>query len=255
MSEQTNKEAEPSLWYVRVKPYDPKKGHHVQRYTFRSVVYREDRGWYTIADEKLAQRLKKIRQDSENSNSPRVFDVCTRAEALAIQKREARMVRSKGKRTVQDLDEDFSGTVTTDDLPLKDGVKPGREQRRKAGAPRPPPPEEEEDREDESEEDQDPEPEEDESEVEEPEEDKPGMLDPDPEGAEVESVEGASDEGRIPGVGKVPASSSAAPSTAASAPASESQPAGGAPRPRSRPAQAPAAAAPEQPKSTTEQPK
>lgn len=84
---------------VRIRPYNPKKGILKQRFhTFFGFNFRENRGWsrtpskITVNEEEfdVAEYLRSVRQDENNPESPRVFDVCNKAEAQAIEKREKR---------------------------------------------------------------------------------------------------------------------------------------------------------------------
>lgn len=72
---------------VRLKPHNPKAGHVLKRYTFKGVRFQVDRGWYEVP-EALAEELRGKRQRSHNEHSPAAFDVCTPAEAQALERRE-----------------------------------------------------------------------------------------------------------------------------------------------------------------------
>lgn len=73
--------------YARLKPYNPKRGYKLRRYTVFSIRFHVDRGWYKIAPD-VAAYLKTVHQDNNNPDSPLAFDVCTAAEVEAIAKRE-----------------------------------------------------------------------------------------------------------------------------------------------------------------------
>jgi len=72
---------------VRLKPYNVKAGHLLQRYSFRGIRFMGERGWYEVDDEMAAQ-LKEKRQRLDDETSPLAFDVCTAEEALALEQRE-----------------------------------------------------------------------------------------------------------------------------------------------------------------------
>lgn len=74
---------------VRLKPYDPKRGHVLRRYTAFGVRFDETRGWYRVSDE-VAQYVGKVRQQPGLDYTPLAFDVCTEEEALALETREKR---------------------------------------------------------------------------------------------------------------------------------------------------------------------
>jgi len=74
-------------YLVRLKPHNPRRGHVLRRYTYRSIKFQEDRGWYRV-DRKIAEYLRGVRQVAGNEHSPLAFDVCTPQEARAIDARE-----------------------------------------------------------------------------------------------------------------------------------------------------------------------
>ena len=73
--------------YVRLKPYDPQRGHVLQRYSFKGICFHASRGWYTPPKE-VADYLKTIHQIYDDPHSPLAFDVCTEAEAREIDTKE-----------------------------------------------------------------------------------------------------------------------------------------------------------------------
>jgi hypothetical protein len=73
---------------VRLKPVQPNKGIRVQRYSFRSFIYAAQHGWYRIEDVNLVRALQKLTQRAHDPESPKLFDVCTEAEAAEIDRRE-----------------------------------------------------------------------------------------------------------------------------------------------------------------------
>lgn len=203
-------------FYARIKPYNPKKGLTLQRYTVLGQVYLESKGWYPIDSEELARALKKLRVDENNEESPPVFDVCTLDEANQIDEQEARKARHGERRTARDASgaEDWSGTVTTRQIPTRSEKNKGKDAERLEKL-----------RGREQEEDDEPD-ELDESlsanrtlqklndkRREEGEEGSggKGMLDPDPTGAEAKRMAAASDPGRVTQVGKVNSAPTLAP--------------------------------------------
>ena len=78
---------------VRLKPYNPKAGHVLRTYVVQGIKFLHDRGWYEVPDA-LAAYLKTVPQQDTEPNSPFAFDVCTPAEAKAIDEREARAKRA-----------------------------------------------------------------------------------------------------------------------------------------------------------------
>lgn len=84
-----------SIW-VRVKPYNPKRGYKQKTYSVFGYRFQEGKGWYKVNKTvtwgdgvhrktiDVAEYLRKIHNSSEDEQSPLVFDVCTEAEATAI---------------------------------------------------------------------------------------------------------------------------------------------------------------------------
>lgn len=75
---------------VRIKPYNPKKGHlrRVHIDNENNMRFREGAGWYEVP-ERIARKLRTELQNPYDPDSPEVFDVCTRAAALEIEQFEA----------------------------------------------------------------------------------------------------------------------------------------------------------------------
>lgn len=121
---------------VRLKPYDPRRGHVLRRYTVSlwDTRFEVQRGWYEVPDE-WAAYLRTLRQNANDSYSKEAFDVCTRAEAERIDALEAAaadpkagaahpyQVGPKGARhvgsTLVETNDPFpnAGAITTADLP------------------------------------------------------------------------------------------------------------------------------------------
>ena len=72
---------------VRLKPYDPKRGHVLRRYTAFGIRFDESRGWYRVSDE-VAKYLAGVHEQPGLDYTPLAFDVCTEEEALAVEARE-----------------------------------------------------------------------------------------------------------------------------------------------------------------------
>ena len=98
---------------VRIKPYDPKRGHVVRRYTVFSIRLDESRGWYRVADE-VAEYLSKVHQAPHDEDSPLVFDVCTEAEAHALEELERKKAEERAKAAEPNVATPYD--LTTSDL-------------------------------------------------------------------------------------------------------------------------------------------
>lgn len=71
---------------ARLKPYNGKQ-YILRSYTVFGIKFMGDRGWYRI-DEDVAAYLKKVKQRDNDPDSAQAFDVCTEAEAAAIEESE-----------------------------------------------------------------------------------------------------------------------------------------------------------------------
>ncbi len=80
--------AESSL-YVRVKPYNPKKGHLTRRHFDGTYGHKflEGKGWYEVSAEE-GRHLRRTLQNAYDPDSPEVFDVCTLAQARELEAEE-----------------------------------------------------------------------------------------------------------------------------------------------------------------------
>lgn len=72
---------------VRLKAFDPRRGHVLRRYTYAGLKFHEERGWYRVARE-VGEYLRTVRQIADAEYSPPAFDVHTEEEARAIDARE-----------------------------------------------------------------------------------------------------------------------------------------------------------------------
>lgn len=72
---------------VRLKPYDPRRGHVLRRFTYAGIKIHEERGWYRVAKD-VAEYLRAVHQIPGEPYTPLAFDVCTDDEAKALDARE-----------------------------------------------------------------------------------------------------------------------------------------------------------------------
>ena len=68
---------------VRLKPFDPRRGNLLRRFTYMGIRFVAGRGWYRVKEE-VAKHLEKVRQTPDNPHAPLAFDVCTEAEAKRL---------------------------------------------------------------------------------------------------------------------------------------------------------------------------
>jgi hypothetical protein len=72
---------------VRLKAFDPRRGHVLRRYTYAGIKFHEERGWYRVARD-VGDYLRTVHESAEAEYSPLAFDVCTEEEARALDWRE-----------------------------------------------------------------------------------------------------------------------------------------------------------------------
>lgn len=76
-----------NTYLVRLRPHDPRRGNVLRRYTYKGIKFDADRGWYKVT-KAVADYLRDVHQEAGNPHSPLAFDVCTEAEAEAIDAKE-----------------------------------------------------------------------------------------------------------------------------------------------------------------------
>ena len=103
---------------VRLKAYDPRRGHVLRRYTYAGIKFQPERGWYRV-EKPVADYLRNVRQLPADEFSPLAFDVCTDAEAKALETTETEeaTVKKSASDELKVVPARASGAVTTEDLP------------------------------------------------------------------------------------------------------------------------------------------
>ncbi len=101
---------------VRLKPYDPRRGFVLRRFTYAGIRFQGERGWYRV-EKPVAERLRATRSVASDPYSPLAFDVCTEAEAKALDNAEADAAKFKRSATDDLKVVPARGSVTTEDLP------------------------------------------------------------------------------------------------------------------------------------------
>jgi hypothetical protein len=104
---------------VRLKPYDPKKGHIIQRYTAFSTQFEERKGWYRVSDG-IADYLATVHQVPNDEDAAFAFDVCTEEEAKRLEAAEKRKAEERARAAEPNIaaprDVEPIGDLTTADL-------------------------------------------------------------------------------------------------------------------------------------------
>jgi len=115
---------------VRLKPFDPRRGHVLRRYTYRGIKLHEERGWYRL-EKPVAEYLRTVRQQPADPHSPLAFDICSEEEAKAVDNRDKDS--SNARKTAADEIKvsvaRTDGALTSADLPEngKDDKKPKKD--------------------------------------------------------------------------------------------------------------------------------
>src|SRR3989304_6336744 len=81
---------------VRLKPFDPKKKHVIERYTAFGLRFEEKRGWYRVSDE-VAAYLATVHQVPGDEDSPLAFDVCSEEEAQRLETAEKKKAEERAR--------------------------------------------------------------------------------------------------------------------------------------------------------------
>jgi len=116
-------------YLVRLKPYDPRRGHVLRRYAHCGIRFLVEHGWYRV-DADVADHLRTAKQIDGDPHALAAFDVCSDEDARQIDTTEQARERA---------------TRATDDIPLtasRNSVPPrttvATDGERAAVAPEPP---------------------------------------------------------------------------------------------------------------------
>lgn len=109
---------------VRLKPYDPRRGHVLRRFTYAGIKFQEERGWYRV-EAPVADYLRGARQIPGDPYAPLAFDVCSEAEAKALDAVESDATKVKRSATDDLKVVPARSAVTTEDLPTSPPAKDG----------------------------------------------------------------------------------------------------------------------------------
>lgn len=119
-----------SSMYVRLKPYNPRRGYLLKKYTHvpSGKKFEESLGWCRV-DPSLAAQLREIHQNPRDDETPFAFDVCTEAEAKQIDASERKAKQRRESDDAHDL------TTSALSLPEKTPVDERRAARAKRNTP------------------------------------------------------------------------------------------------------------------------
>ena len=67
---------------VRLKPYDPRRGHVLRRYTYAGIKFQEERGWYRV-ERPVAEYLRACLLYTSGIGFPPYHGLC-RSTTLAV---------------------------------------------------------------------------------------------------------------------------------------------------------------------------
>ena len=100
---------------VRLKPYDPRRGFVLRRFTYKGIKFHEERGWYRV-DKAVADYLVGVRQVDSDPHSPPAFDIQTDDEAKALDAREESEAKTRKNAADAPRVVAARGDLTTEDL-------------------------------------------------------------------------------------------------------------------------------------------
>ena len=83
-------------YLVRLKPYEPRRGVVLRRYSYRGIAFHEARGWYRVTKE-VADYLRGVRQIAGDIHSAPAFDVCSEEEAGHLEAQQASEAQARKK--------------------------------------------------------------------------------------------------------------------------------------------------------------
>ena len=113
---------------IRLKPFDPKKGHIIRRYTVSGTTFEERKGWYRVSDHAAAY-LATVHQIADDEDSPMAFDVCTQDDAKRIDAAERRKAEERARAAEPNVAMARDVTALAGDLTTADLRDPGRRSR------------------------------------------------------------------------------------------------------------------------------
>ena len=120
---------------IRLKPFDPKKGHIIRRYTVSGTTFEERKGWYRVSDHTAAY-LGTVHQIADDEDSPMAFDVCSQDEAKRIDAAEKKKAEERARATEPNVATARDVTALGGDLTTADLRDPRRRSRTTATAGR-----------------------------------------------------------------------------------------------------------------------
>lgn len=83
----TSETATPNERQIRLKPYNPRAGHVLRRYTYRGIRFESEKNWYPVPLS-VAEYLASVRNVADDPQSPLAFEVRTREQAEWIARKE-----------------------------------------------------------------------------------------------------------------------------------------------------------------------
>ncbi|MCG8419635.1 MAG: hypothetical protein MJE77_17015 [Proteobacteria bacterium] len=116
---------------VRLKPYDPRRGYVIRRYTYRGIKFQQERGWYRVQKD-VADYLRGVRQIAQDEHSPAAFDVHSPEEAKVLDEREKEQNETRQAATdhLKLSVARCGGTESSDDTPRRQTGQDGSGNRR-----------------------------------------------------------------------------------------------------------------------------
>ena len=111
--------------YVRLRPYNPRKGHLLRVYVHRSHKFVHGK-WYEVSDA-MGEELSMVVSRQDDEDSPLAFDIFETKEDAQDLLRAERIEREKAKANVDDPE--VVGVLTTSDLNDDEAAQAARAKR------------------------------------------------------------------------------------------------------------------------------
>jgi hypothetical protein len=110
---------------VRMRPYDPRRGYVLQRYTVAGIRFQAERGWYRV-ERSIGEYLRAVHEVPGDEHTPLAFAVvATDAEAAALDAQETHGASAKraGLDELKVVPARPPAAMTTEDLPRPAGAR------------------------------------------------------------------------------------------------------------------------------------
>jgi len=71
------------MMFIRIHPFNPKRGFKIKRFNYRGQKFESERGWYQVEDD-FAEEVRDLKQNPYEEDSKPVFEVADEDGAKAL---------------------------------------------------------------------------------------------------------------------------------------------------------------------------